>query len=122
MADWKVLAVGVEVAVAAACVVLGYQLVHGHPSAQSLNVKVAAAAPAPAVMGIPGMPALSTPSGAPSAKRPGLSSLLQRINSDDARLYRGQWASIQLLAGATRDYAERHILPMLLAAARGAGR
>ncbi|HEV1996850.1 MAG TPA: hypothetical protein VGR61_01805 [Candidatus Dormibacteraeota bacterium] len=118
------MAVGVQVAVAGTCVVLGWQLLRGHNLAQAVTVHsaVAAPAPAPATLGIPGLPAVSTGSGAAAAKRPGPGDILERVNRDDARLYRGQWTTIQVLARATRDYTERHIVPLLLAAARGASR
>ena len=122
LADWKVLAVGVEVVVAGACLVLGWHLVHGQQGARAVTIRSGAPAPAPAILGIPGMPARSTEPRATAAKPPGLREILQRINGDDARLYRGQWATIQVLAHATRDYVERHILPLLLAAARGGSR
>ena len=124
LADWKVLVVAVELAVAGTCVVMGWQLVHGHqavPAARVLSV-VSAPVPAPAMLGFPGLPRLSIGGSSTAPRRPGLGDILQRVNRDDARLYRGQWATIQLLGRGTRDYVELHIVPLLLAAARGGSR
>jgi hypothetical protein len=118
-ADWKVLAVGIEVAAASGAVALGWQLVHAHPAGPAVSIQAATTAAASPFLGIPGMPAMSLPPSSSAAGRPGLPDILQRVNQDDAGLYHGQWATIQLLARGTRDYLERHILPLLLAAARG---
>lgn len=116
LADWKVWAVGFELAVAGACVFVGYQVVHDRQLAPAVKITGAVVAPAP----VPVSPVLASPaSSTVPAARPGLADILQHINRDDARLYWGQWATIQVLGSGTRDYLERHIVPMLLTAARG---
>jgi hypothetical protein len=119
LADWKLLAVGVEVVVAGACVVLGWQLVHGRQAGPPVTLQAGVGAPAPPISVLPRLPVLATGRGVPVARRPGVAEILQRVNRDDSGLYRGQWATIQLLGRATRDYLERHVVPLLLAAARG---
>ena len=119
LADWKLLAVGVELLVAGTCVVLGWQLVHGRQVALAARMPGALSAPAPVREGVPGLPPLSVGSSPTGGKRPGVAEILQRVNRDYTRLYRGQWATIQLLGRATRNYLERHVVPLLLAAARG---
>ena len=120
LADWKWLAVGIELAAVGGAVGLGWQLVHTHPAASLVSAQAATSAVAPPFLGIPGMPAIATSTSAAPGGRPGLPDILQRVNRDDAGLYQGQWATVQVLARGTRDYLERHIIPLVLAAARGA--
>ena len=116
---WQVAAVAVQVAVVAACGVVGWQLLHPSTPGAALTIKRAANAPTVAPVVMPSrLPRVSSRTSVP-VTRPGLEDLMGRVNRDDARLYRGQWATLQLVASATRNYLTNHVLPLLLAAARG---
>ncbi|MFN2465967.1 MAG: hypothetical protein ABR598_06850 [Candidatus Dormibacteria bacterium] len=114
-------AVGVQLAVVVACAGVGWKALH--QLTPQPKVKVQGAPPAP-LTGLGSMVAPLRGSGAvhravPSVGPPSLSELMLRVNRDDALLYQGQWRSAHLLGEATRSYLERHIVPLLLAAARG---
>ncbi len=118
LADWKVVAVALELGVVGVCVAIGWQLAHSPRGSAGRGLTAAAAPPAPS-MGIPAIGNISAGVRSSEANRPVLGAVMQRVNRDDTRLYQGQWASLQLLGRATRDYLERHIVPMLLGLARG---
>ncbi|HEY8740600.1 MAG TPA: hypothetical protein VIN56_08420 [Candidatus Dormibacteraeota bacterium] len=110
-----------EVAVVVACGVLGWNLLHS-PSPASTAVTVQHAPALPGFLAATGVATLiPTRKTQPArmAAAPNLADLVLRVNGDDARLYRGQWQAMELLGSATRDYVERHIVPVVLAAARG---
>lgn len=118
----RAVAILFQLAVVAGCGILGWRLahpagpasVHLQPSGQAPGIGFAprlaqpAIAPAPLASGGPG--------------RPGLSDLVRRVNKDDVSLYSGQWRAIQAVGAASREYIERRIVPLLLAAARGGNR
>jgi hypothetical protein len=111
-------AIGLQVAVVVGCGVLGWSVLHSTPAATRVKIQHAAPAPVAAVA-----PVLGTLGAVPSQARkttaaPSLLDLVRRINQDDARLYQGQAEVIRLLGSATRSYLERHVVPLLLAAAR----
>lgn len=115
-------AIALQLAVVAGCVAIGWHLTHSAASAAirlqpSNQVPVAGFATR---LAQPALVPLSHATG--SAARPGLADLVSRVNGDDAKLYRGQWQAIQAMASASRAYIERHVLPLLLAAARGGNR
>jgi hypothetical protein len=115
----RVAAIGVQVAAVAGCAVLGWSALHSTPAATRVNVQHAAPAPVAAVapvLGALGGGSSGHPRGAAAA--PSLMDMVTRINQDDARLYQGQAQTIRLLGSATRAYLERHVVPLLLAAAR----
>ncbi|GAC1333680.1 MAG: hypothetical protein NVSMB17_14380 [Candidatus Dormibacteria bacterium] len=119
---WQAAAIGMQLAVVGALGVVGWQLLHpAHPGG---GVTIREAVP-----GVTAAPGGSLTEGArfaspatSAAPKPGLPELVARVNRDDARLYRGQWASIQLVVQATGRYLVQHVMPLLLAAARGGGR
>ncbi len=120
----RVAAVGLQVAVAAACVLIGWKVMHGAPAAPSQRVQGSSSAlnsaPVPALL--PGQGTALKPAHPARVGSPGLADLVARVNRDDTLQYRGQWRAVRLLADATRDYLERHVVPLLLAAARGVAR
>lgn len=119
---WQVAAVGAQVALVAACGAAGWQLLHPATPGGALTIRRAVNAPTVAPVTLPSLlPRPSAHTSVPVA-RPGLEDLITRVNRDDSRLYRGQWATLELVASATRDYLTHHVLPLLLAAARGGAR
>ncbi|MEA2682537.1 MAG: hypothetical protein QOK05_865 [Chloroflexota bacterium] len=116
----RALVIVFQLAVVAGCGVLGWRLTH--PGGAS-SVSVAPAAQAPGLGFVPTLaqPAIAPPPAA-GPTRPGLADLVMRVNRDDLNLYTAQWSAIQSAAAATRLYLERHVLPLLLTAAKGGGR
>ena len=119
---WQVAAVAAQVGLVGACGAAGWQLLHPSTPAGGVTIKHAISAPAPPPVVMPAILPRTPPGGAATARRPALGDLIDRVNRDDARLYRGQWATVQLIAKATRGYLVNHVVPLLLAAARGGGR
>ena len=119
LANWKLFAVAAELSVAGGCVALGWQVARQPPPVAPPKVHhaVAALAPvAPVTLPLPVSPVQPA-----STPRVGLSDLARRFNADDAGLYRAQWEAVQVLSAGTRQFLERQVLPLLLAAARGGG-
>jgi hypothetical protein len=121
LADWKVYALAGEALVAAACLFFGWQLAHPGGSTAPARIEHPQAAPA-----VPGPRLLDPPAPRPpGAHRPpwvspdAFTEFSQRLNQENSALYQGQWQTLQLVAAATREYLERRVLPLLLAAARG---
>jgi hypothetical protein len=115
-------AIGFQVAAVAGCAAIGWHLTHSAASA-AIRLQPSSQAPVVGFADKLAQPALApAPQSAGGAARPSLSDLVRRVNRDDANLYRGQWHAIQGVASASRAYIERHILPLLLAAARGGNR
>ena len=119
-ARWRAAAAGAQVALVVACGAVGWQLLHQGASSGAVTVKRATGNPPTAPMANPSaVPGMTVQHRAGAAPRPGLEELLARVNRDDSRLYRSQWATIQLVAAATHDYLTARVVPLLLAAARG---
>lgn len=118
----RVVAIVFQLAVVAGCGVLGWRLTHPAAPA-SVRLRPSSQAPVVGFAKRLAQPALApAPPSAGGAARPSLSDLVSRVNHDDANLYRGQWRAIRAVGSASRDYIERHIVPLLLAAARGGNR
>jgi hypothetical protein len=114
-------AIAFQVAAVAGCAVIGWHLTHSAPAA--IRLQPSGQAPVAGFATRLAQPALApAPPSTGGAARPSLSDLVGRVNRDDANLYRGQWQAIQMAASASRAYLERHVLPLLLAAARGGNR
>lgn len=115
-------AIAFQVAVVAGCAAIGWHLTHSAATA-AIRIQPSSQMPLVGFATRLAQPALaSSPHTSGGAVRPGLSDLVSRVNGDDANLYRGQWHVIEVVASATRAYIERHVLPLLLAAARGGNR
>ena len=115
-------AIAFQVAVVAGCAAIGWHLTHSAATA-AIRIQPSSQVPLVGFATRLAQPALaSVPHTSGGAARPSLSDLVSRVNHDDANLYRGQWRAIRAVGSASRDYIERHIVPLLLAAARGGNR
>ena len=94
-------------------------LSHPAPVSPVRLTKTASAVPLrPRAVPLP-LPSMRPGGPHPGAVLPALAEVAQRANRDDVLLYHEQWQVIALMASATRDYLDRHVVPLLLAAARG---
>jgi hypothetical protein len=118
---WHVAAAAAQLVVVGVCALLGWGLLHPQAQATTLNVS-GGQEPPPRTVGLP-LPRAHPPA-TPTRRSAdeGIAGLVARVNRDDVGLYRGQWQAIAVIASGTRDYLLRHVLPLLLASARGAAR
>ncbi len=113
--SWKLVLIGGEVTVLAACTGLGLHLVmqpHRFPAAPPpLLIPAATAASVPAVS----IPAAGHPSAAPAAtSRVALNpNLFSKFGQQDRRLLTSQWDILQRLIGAMEQYIERKVVPAM---------
>lgn len=119
---WQAAAVAIQVSVVAVCGVAGWQLLHPHTPGGAVTINHPANAPAAAPALMPSILPRVPAGDSAAVTRPALGNLIDRVNRDDARLYSGQWATIQVIASATRNYLVNRVVPLLLAAAKGGSR
>jgi len=119
---WRAATAAAQVALVAACGGAGWQLLHQGAPGGTVTVKRASGNPVTTTTAAPSPLPPVTVQHRATASRPGFEALLERVNRDDTRLYRSQWATIQVVATATSKYLTGHVVPLLLAAARGGSR
>ncbi|MFN2463080.1 MAG: hypothetical protein ABR573_04150 [Candidatus Dormibacteria bacterium] len=116
---WQLAAVGAQLGLVGACGVLGWQLLHPASPAGALVVQHSHRAQAAPELPLR-LPALTAGAVQPRPEhisRPALESVISRVNSDDARLYRSQWATLRVVADGIRAYVVGRVVPLLMAAA-----
>ncbi|MHB8510464.1 MAG: hypothetical protein ACYDGR_17785 [Candidatus Dormibacteria bacterium] len=121
---WRRLLLVGELGVAVAMLVAGWHAIH-QPA--QLLPSLVVTNPAPDVSPpVPGLLLGVGSSGAASRQAAGLHGLLRlapglvaRVNADDMALYRSQRQVLDVVIEGVRRYLEQHVIPQLLAPARG---